>query len=122
MKRKAQYQVEIHKKFSLPVSCLLFVLVWGPFRHCCAPRGSRHRSHLFHRPSLSSIGWGLTSGEHLADRLIVSPVAAMWLPNLVIGLAGVYFTCRMMRDLPLVPAAVSRFAAKVKVLFLMRLF
>ncbi len=117
MKRKAQYQVEIHKKFSLPVSCLLFVLVGAPLG-IVARRGGVGTGAIYSIAFFVIYWVGLTSGEHLADRLIVSPVAAMWLPNLVIGLAGVYFTCRMMRDLPLVPAAVSRFAAKVKVLLL----
>ena len=40
----------------------------------------------------------LIGGENLADRLIVSPILAMWISNVIIGSCGVLFMWKMYRD------------------------
>ncbi|MDA0745154.1 MAG: LptF/LptG family permease [bacterium] len=82
-----RYLVEIHKKLSIPVACVVFVLVG-------APLGIRTRGN---NPAIGagiSIGffllWWLCliGGETLADRGHVAPWLAMWFPNLFLVLAG----------------------------------
>ena len=84
-----RYTVEMHKKFSIPVACIVFVLVGAPLG-IMARRGS-----LVTAVSLSLgfflIYWiFLIAGEELADRNLVSPELAMWGPNLILGITGTY--------------------------------
>ena len=83
-----RYRVEIHKKYSIPFACIIFVLVGTPL----ALRTGRSGMN-------TAIGFSilfflvyyvcLIGGEKLADRGIISPVAAMWAPNLFFGVLAV---------------------------------
>ena len=83
-----RYGVEIHKKYSIPFSCIIFVLLGAPL----AMRSGRKGMTM-------SIGFSilffliyyvfLISGEKLADRRFVSPWLAMWLPNIILGTGAV---------------------------------
>lgn len=83
-----RYRVEIHKKFSLPFACIVFVLVG-------APLGIMARRGGFAVATGMSLGffvlyWGLLiAGEELADRGLLSPILGMWSPNIVLGSLGV---------------------------------
>jgi lipopolysaccharide export system permease protein len=86
-KRQAdRYLVEIHKKLSIPVACIVFVLVG-------APLGIRVRGRSPAVGAGISIGFFLMwwlfliGGETLADRGFVPPWIAMWCPNIFV-LAG----------------------------------
>jgi lipopolysaccharide export system permease protein len=91
-RRLAQLTVEIHKKFSLPFACIVFVLVG-------APLGMRVRRA---GPAVAFISIGfflfywlcLVGGEELATRLLLPPWLAMWLPNMVLGVVGLDWTLR----------------------------
>jgi lipopolysaccharide export system permease protein len=88
-----QYLVEIHKKYSIPVACLVFVLVGVPL-------GIMSRRGGFGTAATLSLGffivyWAcLIGGEKLADRDIVSPFVGMWAANILIGTVGIYLTVR----------------------------
>jgi lipopolysaccharide export system permease protein len=90
MRRMATLSVEIHKKFSLPAACFVFVLVG-------APLGMRVRRA---GPAVAFVSvlfflfyyMCLVGGEELANRLLLPPWLAMWLANLVIGWFGVRWT------------------------------
>jgi lipopolysaccharide export system permease protein len=92
-----QYLVEIHKKYSIPAACLVFVLVGIPL-------GIMSRKGGFGIAATLSLGffvlyWAcLIGGEKLADRDIVSPMVGMWSANILIGLMGVYLTFRSARE------------------------
>jgi lipopolysaccharide export LptBFGC system permease protein LptF len=92
-----QYRVEIHKKYSIPVACLVFVLVGVPL-------GIMSRRGGFGTAATLSLGffiiyWAcLIGGEKLADRDIVSPFVGMWAANIVIGAVGVYLTVRSAKE------------------------
>ena len=79
--------VEIHKKYSIPVACLVFVLLGAPLG-IMAKRGG-----MVIALSLSLgffiLYWAfLIAGEELADRQIISAFWAMWSANFLIGTAG----------------------------------
>ena len=84
-----QFWVEIHKKYSIPVACFVFVLVG-------APLGVMSRRGGFGVAASLSLGFfllywaSLIGGEKLADRGIVTPFMGMWLVNVVLGLFGLY--------------------------------
>ena len=85
-RRIAGLSVEIHKKFSLPAACVVFVLIG-------APLGMRVRRA---GPAVAFVSVAfflfyylcLVGGEELANRLLLPPWLSMWLPNIVLGLVG----------------------------------
>jgi lipopolysaccharide export system permease protein len=89
-RRIDSYWVEIHKKFSIPFACVVFILVGGPL-------GIRTRKGGFANMAIA-VGFFivyylfLIAGEPLADRRLVSPLLAMWLPNIFFGIMGIYLT------------------------------
>ena len=96
-KRIYQYWVEIHKKFSIPIACLVFVLVGAPLG-IMARRGGIGTGVVYSLFFYILYWVGLIGGENLADRLLVDPFVAMWTPNIIIGVAGILITWRMTRD------------------------
>ncbi len=85
----AAYLVEIHKKNSIPVAAIIFVLIGSSLG-------------MLVRRSGASIGIGMSigffmlyymfliGGESVGDRMLIEPWLAMWLPNIVLGAAGVF--------------------------------
>jgi len=81
VKQIQRYKVEIHKKYSIPFACVVFVLVGSPL----AIRMSRSGMNM-------AIGLSilfflvyyvcLIGGEKLADRGFTTPFLAMWSPNI----------------------------------------
>jgi lipopolysaccharide export system permease protein len=92
-----KYGVEIHKKFSLPVACILFVLLG-------APLGVLARKGGFVVGMSLSFGFFLIyyllliGGEEMADRNIVSPIVSMWTANVVLFFIAFYLTVRTVRE------------------------
>jgi len=83
------YEVEIQKKFSIPFACVVFVV----FVLVGAPLGIRTRKGGFANMAIA-VGFFivyylfLIGGEQLAEREVMSPALAMWLPNVVFGIVG----------------------------------
>jgi len=89
-RRIDNYDVEIHKKFSIPFACVVFVLLGGPL-------GIRMRRGGFANMAVSVVFFMvyylfLIGGEQFADRRLMAPWLAMWLPNIVLGSLGIYLT------------------------------
>ena len=96
-KRQAQYWVEVHKKFSTGVACFVFVLIGAPLGIMARKGGIG--TGIIYSIAFFVLYWVcLIGGENLADRLIVSPVLAMWISNAIIGTVGVIFMWKMYRD------------------------
>lgn len=90
------FMVEVHKKYSIPVACIVFILIGAPLGMMARQGGlaAAAMSVVFFL-----IYWiCLIGGEHLADRQIISPFWAMWTPNIVVGLAGIYLVIRSIRE------------------------
>lgn len=93
------YLVEVHKKYALPVACLVFVLLGAPLG-ALAKRGGIGVGVGM------SIGFfilywaGLIGGEKLADRGIVTPMQGMWAGNILLAVIGIIFTIRIIREAP----------------------
>jgi lipopolysaccharide export system permease protein len=96
-KQTGQYLVEIHKKYSIPAACVVFVLIGVPL-------GIMARRGGFGIAATLSLGffvlyWAcLIGGEKLADRDFLSPWLGMWAANIIIGLLGLYLTFRVGRE------------------------
>lgn len=92
-----KYMSEVYKKYSIPVACIVFVLIGAPLgimaRHGGFAVGAGFSLFFF------LVYWaGLIGGEELADRMIVSPFFAMWTPNLVVGALGLWLTIRTYQE------------------------
>lgn len=94
-----EYLVEIHKKYAIPVACIVFVFIG-------APLGIMARRGTFGVAATLSFGfflmyWAcLIGGEKMADRGIIAPWVGMWIANIILGIVGVYLTIRMARESP----------------------
>ena len=96
-KSKNKYAVEIHKKFSIPFACVLFVLLG-------APLGVMSKKGGFAVSTSLSFGFFLIyyvlliGGEEMADRNILSPSVGMWTPNLIILCIAFYLIIHTIRE------------------------
>jgi lipopolysaccharide export system permease protein len=95
--QKREYEVEIYKKYAIPVACIVFVFVGAPLG-IIARRGS------FGVSASVSLGfflfyWAcLLQGEQLANRGFLAPWFGMWVANIVIGIIGIYLTYRIAKE------------------------
>lgn len=97
-----RFLVEIHKKFSIPAACIVFVLVGAPLG--IMARSGGIGTGVAYSLAFFILYWaGLIGGESLADRGVVRPVLAMWGPNILLGLLGVWLVSRMGRDIQFFP-------------------
>jgi lipopolysaccharide export system permease protein len=83
-----RYMVEIHKKWAISLACVSFVLV-GLAMALRFPRAGMGLVIGGGLAAFSIYYVGLTAGETLADRGMLSPALSMWLPNIILTIAGV---------------------------------
>jgi len=84
-----RYRVEIQKKYSIPLACIVFVLIGSPIAIRLGRSGMNTAIGLSVLVFLVYY-MCLIGGEKLADRQFVSPVIAMWAPNILFGIAAVF--------------------------------
>ena len=98
-KSSNKYEVELHKKFSLPVACILFIMTG-------ASLGVLFRKGGFTIATSLSFGFFLVyyifmiGGEDLADRNILSPVVGIWSPNVLLFIISAYLLLHTVREQP----------------------
>ena len=90
------YELEFNKKFSVTFACIIFIFFSFPVS-------------LYTKKSGRSVGFGLGLlvsvfywsmlfvGQTLGIRISLSPVVAMWTPNIIILLIGTYLMFRRLR-------------------------
>ena len=86
-KNNNKYLVEIHKKFTLAVACVLFTLVGAPLGILVRKGGITIASALsitFFLIYYILLIWG----EQLADRALLDPAIGSWMPNIVLFIVG----------------------------------
>jgi hypothetical protein len=89
-------QVEIEKKLSIPVACLVFVLIGAPLGIMAHQGGMTAWivSLIFFL-----IYWScLIGGEQLADRGYIRPWIAMWAADIIVGGFGVYLVIHTVKE------------------------
>jgi len=102
LRRVNQYMVEVYKKYSIALACLIFTLIG-------APLGLSIR-----RGSLGAVGgyslaiflfyWvTLVQGEKLADRGLLPPWLGMWIANAIMLVVGTWLVLYVVLDLRATP-------------------
>jgi len=92
-----KYDVEIHKKYSIPAACIIFILVG-------APLGIMVRKGGFGAAASISLlffllYWAfLIGGEKLAERGFFSPFIGMWAANILLGVMGILLCIKTNRE------------------------
>ena len=105
--RADRFAVEIHKKYSIAVACLIFVLVGAPLG-LSIRGGSLGRSAIVSVAILLFYWITLVQGEKLADRGLLEPWIGMWGANVVTGVGAIWIFLRVYLDLGTTPGLVSR--------------
>ncbi|MFB6247375.1 MAG: LptF/LptG family permease [Salinibacter sp.] len=101
-KRLRSYQVEIHKKFSIAVACLIFMVIGAPL------------GLALRRSGLATVGavalgifmfyWiTLVQGEKLSERGFFPPWIGMWMANLIMSGIGLWLLVYVVLDLGATP-------------------
>jgi len=95
--RAHRFSVEIHKKYTISVACFTFVLIGVPL----ALRFPRGGMGLVIGGGLAIFALfyvSMVGGEALADRGRVGAAVAMWFPNVVVLVAGIFGLIRVNRE------------------------
>ena len=86
-KTNNNFKVEIHKKFTLALACVLFTMVGAPLGILVRNGGMTIASGLsiaFFLVYYILLIWG----EQLADRNLLNPGLGSWLPNIILFISG----------------------------------
>src|SRR5438477_8462706 len=89
--------VEIHKKFSIPFACLVFGVLGLPLG-VTNRRGGKSSGFSLSIGIILVYYVMINNGEHLAVTGKLSPVFAMWAPNIILLAIGIYLLNRVNRD------------------------
>jgi len=87
----------VHKKWAISMACISFVII-GVVMALRFPRGGIGLVIGGGLLVFSIHYVGLTAGESLADRGLVSPWTAMWSPNIVLTIIGLLGLLRVSRE------------------------
>ena len=105
-----RYRVEIYKKNSIALACLVFVLVGVPLGLAVARAGVGLVATL--AVFVFLFYWiTLVQGEKLADREMLPPWLGMWAANVIVGVFGAYLFAREALD-PALPDPVRALAGR----------
>lgn len=96
-RRAARFAVEVHKKWAISLACMSFVII-GIVMALRFPRGGIGLVIGGGLLVFSVHYVGLTAGESLADRGLISPWAAMWSPNIILTILGLIGLVRVSRE------------------------
>lgn len=97
-RQQNKFLVEIQKKYSIPFACIVFMLVGAPLGIISKKGGLAVGMSI--SLGFFLIYWSfLIAGEDLADRGIISPIMAMWSPNILVGALGIYLSTRSVKQM-----------------------
>jgi len=92
-----KYMVEVHKKYSIPAACIIFVLIGAPLGVMVKKGGFGIAASvsLF----FFVIYWAfLIGGEKLSERGFFSPFWGMWTANILLGITGILLTIKSVKE------------------------
>ncbi len=93
----ASFLVEIHKKISIPVACIIFLLIGAPLG-MLTQKGNIGINALISTLLFTFYWISIIQGEKLAERLYISPFMGMWFANIVLLIVGLYLILKISRE------------------------
>jgi len=91
------YWVEIHKKYAIPVACIVFILIGAPLGIMTRRGGIGIAAGI--SMFFFLLYWAfLIGGEKLSDRGMFSPFWGMWSANILLLILGIYLTVKIARE------------------------
>ena len=101
--RADRYRVEIHKKYSIALACLIFMMIGAPLGLFVRKGGLGTSATL--AVAIFLFHWvSLANGEKLADRGFIEPWLGMWLADIVTGGIAIWLTFVVWKDLRSIPS------------------
>lgn len=92
-----KYLVEINKKYSIPIACILFILVGAPLGTMTRKGGIGMAAGI--SLIFFLMYWAfLMGGEKLADRGLLSAFWGMWSANVILLVMGIYLTVKSAKE------------------------
>jgi LPS export ABC transporter permease LptF/LPS export ABC transporter permease LptG len=92
--------VEIHKKFAIPTACFVFAVLGVPLG-IRAHRAGRWAAFVALLPVVLFYYVFLTLGEQMANTRRIPPWVAMWGPNIVVAVIGLYLLWSNLKERPI---------------------
>ncbi len=96
------YEVEIHKRYAIPFTCVVFALIGVPLG-IQPHRSGRSYGFILSILILLAFYISLTASEILAVRKIMPAYSAGWIPNLLFLVLGIYLLVKTARESPFKP-------------------
>jgi lipopolysaccharide export system permease protein len=90
------YLVEIHKRYSIPLACLVFGLIATPLG-IQSQRAGKSGGFAISIVLLLIYYIFITAGESLGDDGKLPVFAAVWTPNILLGIVGLFLLIRVSR-------------------------
>jgi lipopolysaccharide export system permease protein len=92
-----KYDVEIYKKYALPVACIVFILIGAPLGVMVKRGGFGVAASI--SLFFFLLYWAfLIGGEKLSERDIISPFIGMWAANILLTILGVLLTIKTNKE------------------------
>lgn len=96
------YEVELHKRYAVPFTCIIFALIGVPLG-IQPHRSGRSYGFILSILILLAFYVSLTASEILAMRKIVPAYSAGWIPNLLFSGLGIYLLVKVASESPFKP-------------------
>lgn len=96
------YKVDLHKRYALPFTCIIFALIGVPLG-IQPQRSGKSFGLILSILILLAYYISLTASEMLAVRKIISAFLAGWIPNFLFGCLGIYLLVKTARESPFKP-------------------
>ncbi len=92
-----KYMVEVHKKYSIPVACVVFILIGAPLGVMVKKGGFGIAASI--SLFFFLIYWAfLIGGEKLSERGFFSPFWGMWTANILLGIVGILLIIKSVKE------------------------
>jgi len=96
------YEVELHKRYAVPFTCIIFALIGVPLG-IQPHRSGRSYGFILSILILLAFYISLTASEILAMRKIMPAYSAGWIPNLLFSGLGIYLLVKAASESPFKP-------------------
>jgi len=101
-KDTTSYEVELHKRYAIPFTCIVFALIGVPLG-IQPHRSGRSYGFILSIFILIAYYVSLTASEVLAVRKVIPAFSAGWIPNLLFSGLGIYLLVKAASESPFKP-------------------